>query len=304
MSIVRVTPLITTPAVAARLGAAVRLKLENQQRTGSFKLRGAVEKLARMSVDELARGVVTASAGNHGAGLALAARELGVGVRVYVSALTPAVKRDGIAALGAEVIVAGERYDEADQLAREAAASSGAAFVSAYDDDAIIAGNGESLARELLGQAPDVSVVVCPVGGGGLIAGLGKVLAPRGVRVIGVQPAANCAMHDSFAQGRALTDYLGGATLAEGCEGAVAVRTYELAVAHVTSIALVSEDAIRRAMAFCYRAAGQAVEASAAVAMAALLEGAVAVAERGVTVCVLTGGNVDPALLSEILSEG
>lgn len=302
MSVVRITPLITTPAVAEHLGAGVRLKLENQQRTGSFKLRGAVEKLGRLSDAERAAGVVTASAGNHGAGLALAARELGIDATVYVSALTPANKRERIAGLGARVVVDGDNYDAAEAIAKAAAADTGATFVSAYDDDAIIAGNGESLARELLDQAPDIAKIVCPVGGGGLIGGLGAVLAPRGVAVVGVQPAANCAMHDSLELGRALTEYEGGHTLAEGCEGAVAERTYALAAKYAESIALIGEDAIRRAMAFCYRAAGQAVEPSAAVAMAGLLEGDVAPAEQGVTVVVLTGGNVEPALLSEVLA--
>jgi threonine dehydratase len=301
MTVVRVTPLITTPEVAERLGSGVRLKLENQQRTGSFKLRGAVEKLGRLTAEERAAGVVTASAGNHGAGLALAASELGIRAKVYVSKLTPANKRVRIAGLGAEVVVDGENYDEAEDIAKAAAAETGATFVSAYDDDAIIAGNGESLARELIDQAPDIAKVVCPVGGGGLIGGLGKVLAPRGVVVVGVQPAANCAMHDSLKLGRALTEYDGAPTLAEGCEGAVAVRTYALAAQFVESIALVSEDAIRSAMAFSYRAAGQAVEASAAVAMAGLLEGVVEVADRGTTAVVLTGGNVEPSLLSEVL---
>jgi threonine dehydratase len=327
-ALVRTTPLVSIPAVDARLGP-VWLKLENLQRTGSFKLRGAARKLARldatmnaaMDADARKRGVVAASAGNHGAGVAFAAARLGMAATVVVPRTAPAIKKERIASMGAGVIVRGEGYDQAEAEARELAASTGAVFVSPFDDDDIIEGNGGSLADEICAQAaelgepgrvvgrePDrvvgrvIGRVICPVGGGGLIGGLAARLGPRGVSVIGVQPENNCAMVRSLEQGRAVTEYSGEPTLAEGCEGAVADSTYRLVRDHAEGIALVSEAAIRRAVAFCYRVAGTIVECSAAVAVAGLLEGVVAPAPRGLTVCILTGSNIEPDLLDDILA--
>jgi threonine dehydratase len=302
--LVTCTPLVRAQALDQLLGPpSLRLKLENRQRTGSFKLRGAVRKLAALGPDERARGVVAASAGNHGQGVALAGTRLGIAVTVFVPATTPEVKRNLIRELGAHLVVEGALYDDAEAAARAHAATTGAVFVSPFDDELVIDGNGGTLADELLSQAPDLSLVVCPVGGGGLISGLGRRLAPRGVRVIGVQPEANCAMHESVRQSRALTRYHGRPTLAEGCEGGVAERTYALVREYVSEIVLVSEQAIRHAVAFGYRRLGQRLEPSGAVALAAFLQRAITCAAAGATVCVLTGANIEPALFDEILGE-
>ncbi len=296
MTLVRRTPVVKPPALGG-----VALKLENLQRTGSFKLRGAVAKLATLSAEQRARGVVTASAGNHGAGLALAGRELGIPVFVYVPELCPDNKRARIAGLGATVEVAGGIYDAAKKYAIARAAERGEVFVSAYDDDDIIAGNGEGLGREILDQLPNLSQVICPIGGGGMIAGLGKHLEPKGIRVTGAQPENNCAMYDSLARGEALEEYHGKPTCAEGCEGAVVVRTYELAKRHVAEIGLVSEEQILDAVRFAYNELGLVVECSAAVAIAAVRHERVELV--GDQACiVISGGNIDPSLLDEILA--
>lgn len=299
--LIRRTPLVAIAAVQQRIGP-VLLKLENLQSTRSFKIRGAVRKLASLSDDERSRGIVAASAGNHGAGVALAASRLGIGCTVVVPANAPAVKIKYIESLGVQVIIDGANYDQAELVARIRASNSGALFVSPFDDDLIIAGNGGDLARELLEQAPDLSRVVCSVGGGGLIGGMAQELAPRGIELFGVQPEANCAMYESLKLGRALTQYKGGDTLAEGCEGAIAERTYELARKHVKEIVLVTEAEIRSAVAFCFRVAGVIAECSAAVAMAGFLGNAVRAAQNGTTVCIITGGNIEPDLLDEILA--
>ncbi len=239
--------------------------------------------------------MIAASAGNHGLGVALAGRELGVAVEIVVPATSPDVKRAGIAALGARVAVGGPTYDEAEAEARRRAAERGAVFVSAFDDALIQRGNGGLLGEEIVAQLPRVARILVPIGGGGLAGGLAAAV---NVPVLGAQPRANCAMHDSLRLGRALVSYEGGPTLAEGCEGAVAVSTYELCRAHGVTIALVSEDAIRRAMAAAYRM-GLIVEPSSAVALAAILEDAVPHVDD--TVVVITGGNVDPALLDSVL---
>ena len=310
----RVTPLVPAPALGRRTGADVWLKLESLQRTGSFKLRGAAARLAAIAqtTDASTGGhpgaprprVVAASAGNHGLGVALAARAFGIEATILVSAQTPELKRSGIAALGAAVETAGATYDEAEAEARRrAAADPGLTFVSAFDDDHVIAGNGGLLAREMLAQLPDVEVVVVPVGGGGLAGGIGVEVVPRGIRILGVSPEVNCAMRRSLDEGRAHTTYQGGLTLAEGLEGAVSERTFGMAQDYFPDIALVSEIAIRRAIVYAYRNLGILCEASAAPALAALLEDPEPIRGRRVVV-VISGGNIEPDLLDQLLAGG
>jgi len=303
----RVTPLVPAPALGRRTGVDVWLKLECLQRTGSFKLRGAAACLAaldrRSAADPSApRRVIAASAGNHGLGVAFAARAFDIAATVLVSAQTPEVKRAGIAALGATVEVAGATYDEAEAEARRrAGADPGLMFVSAFDDDHVIAGNGGLLAREILAQLPDVQAIVVPVGGGGLAGGIGVEVVPRGIKVVGASPEANCAMRRSLDDGRAYTAYQGAPTLAEGLEGAVSERTFAMARDYFPDIALVSELAIRQAIVYAYRTLGLLCEASAAPALAALLEDASALRGRR-TVVVISGGNIEPDLLDQLLS--
>lgn len=286
-----------TPLVfAAPLGCW--LKLESLQATGSFKLRGAAVKLARLpaSVER----VVAASAGNHGLGVALAARALGKTATVVVPRAAAQVKQTGIAALGADVIVEGEEYDEAERFARVLAKERGDVFISPFDDDDVIDGNGRWLGRELYEEGPALARVVAPVGGGGLVGGLGAELAPRGVRVEGVQPAVNCAMQESLTVGRAQTRYVGGATMCEGLAGAVSQRTYELGRAHVAAIHLVDEHAVLAAIAYAYRSLGLVIEASAAVVIAAARAALFPVDER--TALIITGGNIDREMLDRALT--
>jgi threonine dehydratase len=297
-ALVRKTPLVAAPG----LGEQVYLKLENLQRIGSFKLRGACLRLDAMSPDERARGVVTASAGNHGQGVAIAATRLGMTARVIVPTSTPSVKKRAIAAYGAELIEEGVNYDAAELAARIMAHETGAIFVSAFEDEHVIRGNGGSLGDELRAQLPELAQVICPVGGGGMIAGLADALCPLGVRVLGAQPETNCAMFDSLAAGRALTSYAGEETLAEGCEGAVGERTYAIAARHGVSVGLCSEEGIRAAMAWLFRQHGVVAEPSGAVGIAAWQERAFSPAP-GPTVLVVSGGNVEPDLLDEILAE-
>lgn len=293
LAFVRRTPLVFAPPLNCWL------KLESLQPTGSFKLRGAALKLLRLDAAARARGVVAASAGNHGQGVALAASRLGVPSTVVVPRLCPAVKRDAIARFGAEVIVDGANYVAAEKIAMALAAARGVPFVSPFDDDDVVAGNGGWLGRELLAQHAGVSRVVVPVGGGGLVAGLLAALPPS-VDVVGVQPRVNCAMHDSLAQGRALVDYEGGDTICEGLEGAVGARNYEVARARGLRVALVDEEETLAAVGFAWRALGHVVEPSAAVVLAAARAARVATDED--TVLVVSGGNVEPALLDRAIA--
>ena len=176
-------------------------------------------------------------------------------------------------------------------------------FVSAFDDDHVIAGNGGLLAREILAQLPDVQAIVVPVGGGGLAGGIGVEVVPRGIKLLGASPEANCAMRRSLDEGRAYTTYEGGPTLAEGLEGAVSERTFAMARDYFPDIALVSELQIREAIVYAYRTLGIMCEASAAPALAALLEDASAIRGRR-TVVVISGGNIEPDLLDQLLTGG
>ncbi len=298
----RVTPLVPAPALGRRTGADVWLKLENLQRTGSFKLRGAAARVAALALEGGGKRVIAASAGNHGLGVALAARAFGVEATVLVSAQAPEFKRAGIAAAGAKVEVAGATYDEAEAEAkRRAAADPEAVFVSAFDDDYVIAGNGGLMAREILAQLPDVQSIVVPVGGGGLAGGIGVEVVPRGITILGASPVSNCAMRRSLDEGRAYTTYDGGPTLAEGLEGAVSERTYAMARDYFPEIALVTELQIREAIVYAYRTLGILCEASAAPAIAALLDDASPIRGRR-TVVVVSGGNIEPDLLDQLLS--
>jgi threonine dehydratase len=301
----RVTPLVPAPALGRRTGADVWLKLESLQRTGSFKLRGAAARLAavaRTAPESRRSRVIAASAGNHGLGVALAAQSFGIDATILVSGQTPELKRTGISALGATVEVVGATYDEAEAEARRrAAADADLEFVSAFDDDYVIAGNGGLLAREMLAQLPDVELVVVPVGGGGLAGGIGVEVVPRGIRILGVSPEVNCAMRRSLDEGRAYTTYQGGPTLAEGLEGAVSERTFGMARDYFPDITLVSEVAIRRAIVYAYRNLGVLCEASAAPALAALLEDPDAFRGKRVVV-VISGGNIEPHLLDQLLA--
>jgi threonine dehydratase len=302
--LLRVTPLVPAPALGRRTGADVWLKLENLQRTGSFKLRGAAARIAALALEpgSQKKRVIAASAGNHGLGVALAARTYDVDATVLVSAQTPEVKRAGIAALGAKVEVGGATYDEADAAARRRAAEDPElVFVSAFDDDHVIAGNGGLLAREILAQLPDVQAVVVPVGGGGLAAGIGVEVVPRGIKVVGASPEANCAMRRSLDEGRAYTTYEGAPTLAEGLEGAVSERTFAMARDYFPDIALCSELQIRGAIVYAYRSLGILCEASAAPALAVMLDDASLIRGRR-TVIVISGGNIEPDLLDRLLS--
>lgn len=272
-------------------------KLETEQETGSFKLRGALAALAALAPAARARGVVTASAGNHGYGLARAGAIFGVPVTVFVSRRAPRIKRDGIAKAGARVeLVDAAGYDDVEVAALEAAARRGLTFVSPFDDPRVAAGNGGTIGLELLDEQPALRTIVAPVGGGGLVAGLLAAIVHRRatVRVVGVQSEACPAMVESFAQGRALTRFEGAPTLAEGLEGGVSESTFAIARDGLARMEAVSEDRIAHAMQRAKHELSITLEGSAAVALAwALAHADDPTVERPLAV-LFTGRNVDP----------
>lgn len=291
----RRTPVIRAP----ELGPDVWLKLENEQDTGSFKLRGA---LAALHALDQPSGVITASAGSHGYGLANAGARLGIAVTVFVATSTPKIKRDGIAAAGAileEVDARG--YDELEALAKAAAKDRGVRFVSAFDDADVAAGNGGTVGLEVIEDVPAVRTIVMPVGGGGLMSGLAAARAYAGAdfELVGVQSEACPAMVRSLEEGAPRLTFEGAPSLAEGLEGGVSETTFAVARDELARMELVSEAAIADAMRFASRKLGLAIEGSAAVVIAWLREHAASVGAP--VVGIVTGGNVDAATLKRVL---
>lgn len=288
---------------ATKLGPNVWLKLESEQKTGSFKVRGALARLAALTPEERAKGVVAASAGNHGLGVAFAARALGVEARVFVPEGAPLVKREGIARYGARVEVMDEPgYDATEARALAAAANTGEVFVSPYDDPWVAAGNGGTLAAEVFDQLTEVGAFVLPVGGGGLLAGVAAAACHmgQGAQLIGVQSEASPAMTRSLADGKAYETWESDPTFAEGLEGGVAAGSVARAEAAGVRMHLVSERAIAEAMRFAGATLGLRVEGSAAVAIAHLM--ANPPPPETTTVVIVTGKNVDERVWRAVMA--
>lgn len=284
----------------------VWLALEALQVTGSFKVRGAL-----VALDALGPGaqVIAASAGNHGAAVSYAAKVLGARATVCVPRSAPLAKRSKIERHGAElVLVQSDHYDDAEALAKELAVTQGRAFLSPYDDEDVVLGNGTSLAFdvvEALGRVPDR--VLAPFGGGGLATGLawGMAAEGEGRRVWGVQSEASPAMAMSLERGGAVERLeTGGTTLAEGLEGGISAAGFARAREAVAGVVVVSEEHIAEAMAWGCKATGVGLEGSAATALVPLLQGLPENLRGGDVVAILTGRNVDPERLARVLPQG
>jgi threonine dehydratase len=298
-AVARRTPVLSSRTISERSGGTVVLKAENLQRTGSFKIRGAAAKLAALGDRGCARGVVAASAGNHAQSLAAAARARGVPCEVFVPTDAPLSKVEAARGQGATVHVGGESVDECLAVAHERARDGGLAFVHPFDDPDVVAGQG-TLALELLEEVSDLARVVVPVGGGGLCSGIAiavKAARPE-VEVIGVQAAACAPYPESLRRGEPVPAS-SALTIADG----IAVKrpgdlTLELLSRYADGIVVVDEEATAEAMVVLMERCKLVVEGAGAVGVAALLGGQVRAAERGTTVAVLSGGNVDPGLLA------
>ena len=288
------TALRLSPSLSRATGAECWLKLECEQHTGSFKLRGAFNALALIPAAGRSRGVVASSAGNHGLGVARAGRELGIAATIFVPSTAPAVKREGIARLGATVDSSRADYDSAMVAALEHAAATGATFVNPCAGDDLLAGQG-TVALEIHEELATVAAVVVPVGGGGLAGGMASYLraAAPGVRILGAQSERTDAMARSLAAGR-VVDIGHEPTLADGLAGAIDAEGLAIGRAALDDVAVVSEDAIAEAIAWLAREEGLTVEGSGAAGVAALLTGALG-SVAGPVAVVVSGGNIDPA---------
>jgi threonine dehydratase len=303
--VARVTPMEGSRFLSSLIGAPVHFKCENLQRTGSFKVRGAYVRIAALSPEERAAGVVAASAGNHAQGVALAASLLGVRSTVFMPVGAPLPKIAATRDYGAEVRLHGNVVDESLRAAQAYAEETGAVFIHPFDHPDIIAGQG-TVGLEILEQCPEVRTVVVGIGGGGLAAGVAlavKALRPD-VRVVGVQAAGAAAYPPSLAAGRPV-QLDGVATMADGIMvGRPGDVPFAIIRDAVDEVLTVSEDNLSRALLLCLERAKLVVEPAGASPVAALLSRPEAFAGHGPVVAVLSGGNVDPLLMQRILRHG
>jgi threonine dehydratase len=300
---VRRTPTERSPALSQLAGREVYLKLENLQRTGAFKIRGALNALTRLDAAKRAAGVVTASAGNHGQGVAFAAQLVGAPVTIVLPQGVPLAKLTAIQRSGAETVLADGGYDEAHAVALEIARERGRTYVHAFDDDDVIAGQG-TVALEMLEDADELDTLVVPVGGGGLIAGIALAASERKprLRIIGVQSASASAFAESFRAG-SVTERAA-ATIADGIAvRRPAERTLAIVRKYVDDVITVSDEAIARAIVVLLERTKMLAEGAGAAGIAAVLEANGHVGGQKVGI-VVSGGNIDPNLLGKALQQG
>jgi threonine dehydratase len=298
---VRHTPFERSPLLGGITGGEVWLKLENRQLTGSFKIRGASNRIALLSEDERRRGVVAASSGNHAQGVAYAARELGVKAAIVVPGNTPNVKRDAIRALGADLTVHGDEYMEAERLAQKMGVELGMPFLSPYNDADLIAGQG-TVGLEMVEDGPELDAVLVPVSGGGLISGVATVIKSASkAKVIGIQTEASPVMHASIKAGK-IVDIPMYDTVAEGLHGGIEQGsvTFPICQRLVDDWIDVKEATIIESLRLMLMRHHEVIEGSGAVGIAALMENSKRFKGKSIGV-VISGGNIDEELLRRLV---
>lgn len=280
------------------------LKPENQQPIGAFKVRGAYNKIASLPAGNRKRGVITYSSGNHGQGVAYAARALGIKAIIVMPANAPAIKREATAALGAEIVLVGPGSAERQAKAEELAAERGYIIVPPYNDEQIIAGQG-TIGLEILEDMPEVEMVLAPVGGGGMLSGIATAikLSKPSVKVIGVEPELAGDAQASLRAGKIIEFPAGqvSSTIADGLRTqSIGPINFEHMRRYVDEIITVSEDEIRQATKYLMANAATLAEPSGAVAVAGFIFHASELPQTKFNVAVISGGNIDPKLLEEI----
>lgn len=298
----RRTPLVRNESLSAIAGGPVFLKLETEQPTGSFKLRGATNAVACLTDRERAAGIVASSAGNHGLGVAFAARAFGARATIFVPATAPAVKREGIAALGAVVDASSPTYDAAAAAARRFATEHGATFIDPCSGATLLAGQG-TVALEIVSYLPSVATLALSVGGGGLAGGCASLLrrvAPR-TRIVGAQSERTAAMTRSLAGG-AVVAIEDEPTLADGLAGQIDDYGLDIGRHALDGIVTVAEDAIAETIAWLHRLEGVTAEGAGAAAVAAIRHRCLTGLRTPIAV-IVSGGNIDADRLRAVLDE-
>ncbi|MCC9175266.1 threonine ammonia-lyase [Arthrobacter sp. zg-Y179] len=301
------TPVESSRALAREIGSPVHLKCENLQRAGSFKVRGAYVRMAKLSPADKARGVVAASAGNHAQGVAVAAARLGISARIYMPQGVALPKLAATRGHGAEVVLHGHTVDEALGEAQRYSDQTGAVFVHPFDNVDVVAGQG-TIGLELLDQIPDLDTVLMGVGGGGLLAGVAVAIKSRArelgreIRIIGVQ-AENAASYPPSLAADALVPLTRVSTIADGIAvGRPGQLPFSIIRELVDDVVTVSEDSLARALIFLLERAKMVVEPAGAVGVAALMDGKID--NPGNTAVILSGGNIDPMLMLKVIQRG
>jgi threonine dehydratase len=305
--VAQVTPIEESRFLSERLGVHVLLKCENLQRTGAYKIRGAFNRISKLTDEERARGVVAASAGNHAQGVALAATSLGIHSTIFMPNGVALPKFLATRDYGAEIVLRGGTFSESLAASLEFVEKSGAVFIPPYDNADVIAGQG-TVGLEIMDQVPDVETVIVPIGGGGLISGVASAMKQRAaiegrtIKVIGVQ-SANAAAYPPSVKAGEPTTIETKPTIADG----IAVArpgdlNFEIIKDAVDEIVTVSDDDIARALIVLVERAKLVVEPAGAVAVAAIL--AEKIDAVGTTVVLLSGGNIDPMVLERVISRG
>jgi threonine dehydratase len=305
-----VSPCTRSETFSELTGNSIYLKLENRQRTGAYKERGALNKLLSLTGEERSQGVIAASAGNHAQAVAYHASNLGIRARIVMPLATPLIKVSATRGYGGEVVLHGANYDEAFEEAMRFSAQDHLTFVHAFNDDAVIAGQG-TLGLELLEQHPDLEVVVVPIGGGGLIGGIGCALKetnPR-IQVIGVQPARLPSVKVALAEGKPVT-LPSAVTIADGIAvRRVGDRTLPLIQKYVDDIVTVEEEEIANAVLLLLEREKTLAEGAGAAALAALVNRRIPLLRDSMisnkkVIAIVSGGNIDVTLLARIIERG
>lgn len=304
-NMIRTTPIVDSPTLAAQLGRQVHLKLENLQRTGSFKLRGAANALLSLSDVQKKNGVLAFSTGNHGRAVAWVAGQLGIRCVVCLSKRVPSFRVQAMENFGAQVVQRGESQDDAYEVALKLERDEGLTMIKPFDDPVVIAGQG-TMGLEILNRVPEVDTLVVPVSGGGLAAGVGKVLktADPSIRVIGVSMDCAPAMYHSIRSGKPVEveekDSLADALL--GGIGLDNQYSYPMVERYVDTIELVTEKEIENGIVYGFLNHGILIEGAAAVTLAWLLKNQTGLLGKNV-VGILSGGNMDTNIFYNILSK-
>jgi threonine dehydratase len=304
-AVARRTPLDYSHTFSRMSGAEVHLKLENFQRTGAFKIRGATNRIATLSEEEREAGVVTASAGNHAQGVALAATRAGVDSTIVMPEFAPISKVNATRRYGGQVVLHGVDYSEAQAKAHEIEREEGRTYVHAFDDPVVMAGQG-TLGLEILDQCPDVETVVVGIGGGGLISGIATAIKAKSpdTRVIGVQAEGASSLADSLDKGE-IVELDSVDTIADGiATRRVGERTFEVIRERVDEVVTVSDEEIAMAVTHLLERAKTLVEGAGAVPLAAVLSEAFDYEDEEVIVPALCGGNIDLNVLTTVLMRG
>ncbi|HEX9907682.1 MAG TPA: threonine/serine dehydratase [Thermoplasmata archaeon] len=287
------TPLTHSKALSDLTGADVYLKWENLQKTGAYKFRGAYNKICSLSPKERKKGVITASSGNHALAISMASRILGVDATVFVPVNAPKVKIAKCEALGSRIVLKGANFDESLIHCLKTAKKTGAVYVPGTEDHKVMAGQG-TVGLEILEDVPDVNTIITPVGGGGLITGVGvwaKTVNPS-IVLIGVQTTAARSMHDSL-KARRVMELPVKPTLADGLAGQISQMAMDHVARYVDDILLADDRGLRSAILWIIQHERQVVEGSAAVGPAILLQHKLSLGKDQKVAVVITGGNID-----------